>query len=90
MGMLINRHRDRHQTAEPEGDLSDLKVADLKAYAKDHEVDLDGATRKDDIIAAIRAAESSPTEPEDDQSDGDNDGDDDPHEDESNPENDED
>ncbi len=90
MGMLINRHRDRHEATEPEGDLEDLKVADLKAYAKDHDVDLDGATRKDDILAAIRAAEVPPTEPEGDQPEGDNDGDDESHEDESDPENDED
>jgi hypothetical protein len=44
----------------PEGDPSDdWKVDQLKAYAKEHEVDLDGATKKDDILAAISAAASS-------------------------------
>lgn len=33
-----------------------LTVAQLTEYAKDNEIDLGGATRKDDIIAAISAA----------------------------------
>lgn len=38
----------------PEVDLDGLTVAQLRAYAKDHKIDLAGATRKADILAAIR------------------------------------
>lgn len=37
-------------------DLEALTVAKLREYASDHDVDLAGATRKDDLIAAIVAA----------------------------------
>jgi hypothetical protein len=33
-----------------------MTVAELQAYADDHEIDLTGATRKGDIVATIRAA----------------------------------
>ena len=34
------------------------KVADIKAWAESHEVDLGGATKKADILAAIQAADT--------------------------------
>lgn len=42
--------------AEAGGDLASLTVPKLKAYAKKHEIDLDGATKKDDILAKIAAS----------------------------------
>lgn len=56
MGMLINRHRDRHD-ADPVKDVDEMTVAELRAYAKDHDINLGGATKKDDILAAIYDAE---------------------------------
>jgi hypothetical protein len=38
--------------------LEGLTVAQLQEYAAEHEIDLDGASRKDDIISAIRQAEA--------------------------------
>lgn len=35
-------------------DLSEMTVADLKSYAEEHNVDLAGASKKDDIVAAIQ------------------------------------
>lgn len=38
----------------PDGEPNkDWKVAELEAYAAANEIDLDGATRKDDILAAV-------------------------------------
>lgn len=42
--------------AEAGGDLASLTVPKLKAYAKKRNIDLDGATKKDDILAKIAAA----------------------------------
>jgi hypothetical protein len=42
---------------EEDETLDDMSVPDLKTYAKANGIDLDGATRKDDIIAAIEAAQ---------------------------------
>lgn len=36
------------------GDLSDMTVAELKSYADQHHIDLAGASKKDDIVAAIQ------------------------------------
>jgi hypothetical protein len=44
--------------SEPVDALEDLKVDELKGLADERGVDLDGATKKADIIDAIRAAES--------------------------------
>jgi hypothetical protein len=46
--------------AEPEGPSvpdESWKVADLKAFAQDNEVDLGDATKKADILAVIRSAD---------------------------------
>ena len=52
-----------HAGKEPELNLDqpvdDMTVPELKAYAKLNEIDLDGATRKDDILAAIKAKTES-------------------------------
>lgn len=41
--------------------LEDMTIAELKAYAAEKEIDLGVATRKDDILAAIKAAEAEGT-----------------------------
>lgn len=38
--------------------LEDLNVAELKKYAKDNEIDLGEATKKDDILAVIQEAQA--------------------------------
>lgn len=48
-----------------EGDkspLDSMKVDDLKAYAKSKNIDISKVTRRDDIIATIKAAESGESE----------------------------
>lgn len=40
-------------------DISKLKVAELKAYAEEHGIDLGEATKKADILTVIEAAASS-------------------------------
>ncbi len=40
--------------------LEDLKVAELEQFAEDNKIDLGGATRKADIIAAICAGYTPP------------------------------
>jgi hypothetical protein len=37
-------------------DIDGMTVDELKSYAKDHNIDLAGASKKDDIKAAIKAA----------------------------------
>lgn len=49
--------------------LSDMTLTELKAYAKEHEIDLGTATKKADILAVLEAAvaegsEDSENEPE--------------------------
>ncbi|MES3152529.1 hypothetical protein [Sphingomonas faeni] len=54
---------DHHDDAEPVGDgLDAMLVDDLKALAALETVDLTGANRKDDIIAAIRAHRAAKTD----------------------------
>lgn len=43
------------------------KVADLKSFADSHGIELDGATKKDEILAAINAAPEG-SEDDDDES----------------------
>lgn len=38
----------------------EMNLPELKAYAKLKEIDLNGATRKDDILAEIKKAEAKP------------------------------
>lgn len=42
--------------AEP---LDEMTLAELKEYAKAHDIDLDGATKKAAVLAAIKAAEQA-------------------------------
>ena len=43
------------KTEDPKA-LEDMTVAELKAYAAEMEIELGGATKKDDILAAIQKA----------------------------------
>lgn len=52
-------------------DLSVLTVAELKALAAERDIDLDGVTKKVDIIKAIEAAKADEESEEDDESDED-------------------
>lgn len=44
--------------ASAEKQIADMTVAELKTYAKEHEIDLGDAAKKPDILAAIQAAEA--------------------------------
>lgn len=44
--------------AETETDIEKMKVAELQAYAKEKGIELDGATKKDEILAKIKEAEA--------------------------------
>ncbi|MBD2760069.1 hypothetical protein IEE94_11175 [Yimella sp. cx-573] len=47
-------------TSDPQGapdGLDSLTVAELKAHADEHGIDLDGATKKADIVAAIETGQ---------------------------------
>lgn len=46
---------DNDEDRDEEDDLASMQVPDLKALAAKESVDLGGATKKDDIIAAIQA-----------------------------------
>lgn len=39
--------------------IENMKVDDLKAYAKENGIELDGATKKDEILAKIKEAEAA-------------------------------
>lgn len=47
----------------PKVRLADLTVPKLRQYAAEQQIDLGDATRKDDIVAAIAAAETVPSDP---------------------------
>ncbi|GII98383.1 hypothetical protein CLV28_0706 [Sediminihabitans luteus] len=73
MGMLMRRHYEKagpdapvaDGPAVPDGDPTETWKADqLKAYAAEHDVDLAGATKKADVLAAILAATTPPTNPD--------------------------
>ena len=51
-------------------DISKLKVAELKAYADEHGIDLGEATKKADILTAIEAAVSTEEDADADADDG--------------------
>lgn len=46
--------RKQWEQVKSAGDLSGMTVAELKAYADQHHIDLAGASKKDDIVAAIQ------------------------------------
>jgi TATA-binding protein-associated factor Taf7 len=56
------------QAAEAEG-FESLKIADLRVYAADHDIDLGDARLKADIVAAIEEAESEEREEPDEEGD---------------------
>lgn len=39
--------------------IDQMKVDELKAYAKEHDIDISAAQRRDEIIVAIKAAEEA-------------------------------
>ena len=45
------------EVSEPESELDSMNVAQLKKYAKEHGIDLGGETKKEPILAIIRATE---------------------------------
>ena len=52
MGMLLVRKRRKNKTVvdTPKIDFNDMTVVDLKNYAEENSIDLNGATKKADII----------------------------------------
>ena len=46
--------QDKAETEEQTESLDDMTVKELKAYAEEHSIDLDGLTKKADILKAIR------------------------------------
>lgn len=44
---------------EEKTDLEKMKVGELQAYAKEKGIELDGATKKDEILAKIKEAEAA-------------------------------
>lgn len=49
---------DDEQTGEQAGkvDLDEMNLAELRDYAKDNDIDLHGATKKDEVLAEIKSA----------------------------------
>lgn len=47
------------EKVEEKTNLKDMKVDDIKAYAKENGIELDGATKKDEILAKIKEAEAA-------------------------------
>ena len=45
--------------AEAETDIEKMKVAELQAYAKEKGIELDGVTKKEEILAKIKEAEAA-------------------------------
>ncbi len=46
------------EKVEEKTDLEKMKVAELQTYAKEKGIELDGATKKDEILAKIKEAET--------------------------------
>lgn len=46
------------EKVEEKTNLEDMKLTELQAYAKEKGINLDGATKKDEILAKIKEAES--------------------------------
>ena len=55
MGMLLVRKKRKNKTVvdNPKIDFNDMTVVDLKKYAEENSIDLNGATKKADIINEI-------------------------------------
>lgn len=47
------------EKVEEKTGIENMKVDDLKAYAKENGIELDGATKKDEILAKIKEAEAA-------------------------------
>ena len=51
MGMLLYKRRKNKTVVDtPKIDFNDMTVVDLKNYAEENSIDLNGATKKADII----------------------------------------
>ena len=54
MGMLLYKRRKNKTVVDtPKIDFNDMTVVDLKNYAEENSIDLNGATKKADIINEI-------------------------------------
>lgn len=55
MGMLLVSKRRKNKTVidTTKTDFNNMTVADLKNYAEENSIDINGATKKSDIINAI-------------------------------------
>ena len=54
MGMLLYKKRKNKTVVDnPKIDFNDMTVVDLKNYAEENSIDLNGATKKADIINEI-------------------------------------
>lgn len=54
MGMLLYKKRKNKTVVDtPKIDFNNMTVADLKNYAEENSIDLNGATKKEDIINEI-------------------------------------
>lgn len=54
MGMLLYKKRKNKTVVDnPKIDFNDMRVVDLKNYAEENSIDLNGATKKADIINEI-------------------------------------
>lgn len=58
-GAMVTIPAEADGAAEAEKSINSMKVDELKAYAEAHNIDIGGAERKADILAAIKAAERS-------------------------------
>lgn len=48
----------------PHTSLAELTVQQLRAYADEHEIDLQGASKRDDIVERIAEVETAPGDPQ--------------------------
>ena len=54
MGMLLYKKRKNKTVVDnPKIDFNNMTVVDLKNYAEENSIDLNGATKKEDIINEI-------------------------------------
>ena len=56
-GQPDGRPAGRRPAGRPAKPVGEMTVEELKAYAAEHNIDLTGASKKDDILAAIQAAQ---------------------------------
>lgn len=54
---VVEQEQEEEEPSQNTIDFNSMTVAELRTYAEDNEIDLEGATKKDDIILAIKVAE---------------------------------